>query len=322
MTRPEKPFERLAVRFTSGDAYCSAWLYVPRGADATPAPVVVMGHGMGATREMGLAPFAERFTAAGLAVLVFTYRNFGDSGGRNRQVVSVKSQLADWESALRYVKTVHQIDASRTAVWGTSFGGGHAITMASRHPELAAAVAQCPFTDGTASAGALGIITTLRVFALVARDHIARLRGHAVTVPIVAPPGHLALMNAPDALPGYNNLLPAEYGWLNYTPARSIPNLIRYRPGRAARKIAIPILFCVSSTDTVAPPQQTLKYARLAPVGDVRIYEAGHFDFYIGDVQQRLADEQADFLIRHLHRVSPEGHGQDRPHRNGSTTTG
>lgn len=121
-----------------------------------------------------------------------------------------------------------------------------------------------------------------------------------------------------------NKLLPAEpaeYGWLDYTPARSIPNIIRYRRGRAARRSAVPILLCVSSTDTVAPPQQTLNYARLAPLGDVRIYEAGHFDFYIGDVQQRLADEQADFLTRHLHHVSPDGHGQHRPHRNGSTTT-
>ena len=259
-----------------------------------------MGHGLGATREMGLAPFAERFASAGLAALVFTYRNFGDSEGHHRQVVSVKGQLRDWESALAFVKTVPQVDASRVAVWGTSFGGGHAITIASRHAELKAAVAQCPFTDGTASAGTLGLTATMRMFALVAKDQIARLRGRAATLPIAASPGELALMNAPDALPGYRNLLPPNTSWVNNTPARSILHIIRYRPGRAAKEVQVPILFCVSAADTVAPSEQTLTYAQQAPRGDVRIYDAGHFDFYLGEVQRRLATEQTEFLIGHL----------------------
>jgi cephalosporin-C deacetylase-like acetyl esterase len=32
--------------------------------------------------------------------------------------------------------------------WGTSFGGGHAIIMAAEDARLAAAIEQCPFTDG------------------------------------------------------------------------------------------------------------------------------------------------------------------------------
>lgn len=201
--------------------------------------------------------------------------------------------------ALAFVKTVPQVDASRVAVWGTSFGGGHAITIASRHAELKAAVAQCPFTDGTASAGTLGLTATMRMFALVAKDQIARLRGRAATLPIAASPGELALMNAPDALPGYRNLLPPNTSWVNNTPARSILHIIRYRPGRAAKKVQVPILFCVSAADTVAPSEQTLTYAQQAPRGDVRIYDAGHFDFYLGEVQRRLATEQTEFLIGH-----------------------
>ncbi|MEV0642373.1 MFS transporter [Streptomyces sp. NPDC050619] len=124
------------MQFASGDSYCSAWLYIPDTASAAPVPVVVMGHGLGATREMGLAPYAERFAAAGLAVLVFTYRNLGDSGGGPRQVLSMTGQLSDWDAALEYAANLPEVDRQRVAVWGSSLGGGHAIAVAARHPEL------------------------------------------------------------------------------------------------------------------------------------------------------------------------------------------
>ena len=60
MTKP-KPFTRHDVSFTSGDDTCAAWLYLPTG--VTSPPVVILGHGLGATREMRLDAFAERFAA-------------------------------------------------------------------------------------------------------------------------------------------------------------------------------------------------------------------------------------------------------------------
>lgn len=73
---------RVDVTFESGDASCAAWLYLPQGVERPP--VVVLGHGLGATREMRLDAFAERFAEAGIAALAFTYRHFGDSGGQPR----------------------------------------------------------------------------------------------------------------------------------------------------------------------------------------------------------------------------------------------
>ena len=101
--------------------------------------------------------------------MAFTYRHFGDSTGQPRQLLSIKRQLADWDAAIAHVKGRHDVDGTRIAVWGSSFGGGHSITVASRHPELTAAVAQCPFTDGLASALALGPLATLRVLPLSPR---------------------------------------------------------------------------------------------------------------------------------------------------------
>jgi uncharacterized protein len=306
MARKAIRIRRRTVDFRSGDSYCRAWLYLPVTVSEAPVPVVVMGHGLGATREMGLAPYAERFAAAGLAVLVFTYRHLGDSGGEPRQVLSMAKQLADWDAALEYAAALPEVDGSRVAVWGSSLGGGHAIAVAARHPELRAAVAQCPFIDGPASAGSLGVRESLVLFGLVARDLVAAVRGkQPVCVPVAAAPGRPGLMTAPDALPGMLALLPDGYEWVNRAAARSVVSLIRYRPGRSAKRIAAPILICISATDSVAPPKLTERYAREAPRGDVRLYTAGHFDFYLGDAFAQLVTEQTEFLVSHLQPKRP-----------------
>jgi pimeloyl-ACP methyl ester carboxylesterase len=108
-------------------------------------------------------------------------------------------------------------------------------------------------------------------------------------------------MNAPDALPGYQALLPPRMTFRNEAAARVAPTIMAYRPGRAAKKIKFPILFCVSNTDSVTPPAQTLRYARTAPRGEIRRYDAGHFEFYLGEAFERLVRDQVDFLTRHLH---------------------
>ncbi|OBF81233.1 alpha/beta hydrolase [Mycobacterium sp. 852002-51163_SCH5372311] len=301
-----QPFTRHDVSFTSGEDTCAAWLYVPTS--VTAPPVVILGHGLGATREMRLDAFAERFAHAGIAAFAFTYRHFGDSSGQPRQLLSIKRQLADWDAAIEWVKTRRDIDGNRIAVWGSSFGGGHSIIVASRHPELRAAVAQCPFTDGLASALALGTAESLKVLPSVARDLASMIfRRPPVMIPLAGPPGSLALMNAPDALPGYAALVPPDRTFRNEVAARVAPTIMAYRPGRAARKIGVPILFCVSNTDSVTPPAQTLRYARTARRGEIKRYDAGHFDFYLGEVFEALVRDQIEFLTEQLRPTPASG---------------
>lgn len=292
-------FTRREVTFPSGDDTCAAWLYLPAG--ITAPPVVVLGHGMGATREMRLDAFSERFAQAGIAALAFTYRHFGDSTGQPRQLLSINRQLADWDAAIAHVKGRRDVDNTRIAVWGSSFGGGHAITVASRHPELSAAVAQCPFTDGIASARALGPVASLKALPVVVRDYAAMLRGRTpAMIPLAGPPGSVALMNAPDALPGYQALLPEDSTFRNEVAARVVPTITTYRPGKHVHRINFPILFCISNTDTVTPPRQTDQYARSAPRGEIKHYDAGHFEFYLGESFEQLVTDQTEFLTRHL----------------------
>ena len=145
--------KRSDVEFTSGGVTCRAWLYEP-DAGARP-PIIVMAHGLGGVRHMRLGAFAERFADAGYACLVFDYRHFGASAGEPRQLLDIDRQLEDWRSAIAYAHTLDGVDPDRVVVWGTSFGGGHVIVTAAQDKRLAAAIAQCPFTDGFASSFAI-----------------------------------------------------------------------------------------------------------------------------------------------------------------------
>lgn len=289
--------QRLDVTFRSGDDWCSAWLLLPDG-DA-PFPVVVMGHGLGAIREMGLMPFAERFVEAGYACLVFDYRHFGASGGEPRQLLSVARQREDWKAAIAHARSRPELDADRVVLWGSSFGGGHVIATAAEVP-VAAAIAQCPFTDGIASTLAIPPLTAARLVVRAVRDQVAAWLGRPpVMVPLAAEPGATALMTAPDVVPGYLSLVPDGVTFRNEVAARVAFDILRSRPGARAAEVTCPLHVTVCDDDSVAPARRTTRHVERAPRAEVVHRPVGHFDIYHDGFERTVAD-QLDFLARHV----------------------
>jgi dienelactone hydrolase len=297
---------RQELSFPSGEDQCHAWLYLPEDAtEATPAPVLVMGHGLGAIKEMRLAAFAERFQAEGYACLVFDYRHFGESGGEPRELLSIPRQREDWRSAVAFVRTLPEVDPDSVVAWGTSFGGGHAIVTAADDPSIAASISQCPFTDGFASLGRIPPRSAARLTGAAVRDLLATVTGREpVRVPVAARPGEVGLMSADDVSDGVLALLEAsglvEAEYRSQVPARIGLAVPLARPGRRAKDLTKPALFCVCDRDTVAPAPATLRHAAKAPKGEVRRYDAGHFDIYIGDDFERVIVDQIAFLRKHV----------------------
>ena len=297
MTTP--PPARRDVVFRSSGAACAAWLYLPE-ADA-PAPVVVMAHGLGAVRDMRLDAYAERFRDAGYACLVFDYRHFGASEGEPRQLLDIGLQLEDWRAALTYVRAIPEVDGERAVAWGTSFGGGHAIVMAAEDHALAATIAQCPFTDGIASLRAMDPKAAARVTALAAKDVLAARVGRApVMVATAGEPGSTALMTAPDVAPGYLGLVTDDMPFANHVAARIGLAVGFHRPGLRLADVAAPVLLCVCHHDSVAPAEATLRHAKRSSHVEVRTYEEGHFDIYVGPAFEQVVADQVAFLRRHV----------------------
>lgn len=289
---------RTDIRFRSADAECSAWLYLPEG--STRSPVVVMAHGLGAIREMRLDAYAERFVAAGLACLVFDYRHFGSSDGEPRQLLSVRRQLEDWRAAVAYARRHPQVDPDRIALFGTSFSGGHVISIAAELP-VAAVVAQCPFTDGFASTLAIPPVTSARLTVRALRDLVAaRLGRPPVMVPLAGEPGDVALMTAPDAMAGYLGLVPDGTEHRNEVAARAAIDVLRYRPGRRAAQVRCPLHVTVCDHDSVAPAKATDRHLADADHAEVVHRATGHFDIYTGEEFDQVVTTQTAFLRRTL----------------------
>lgn len=293
---------RLDIHFLSAGTRCSAWLYLPEPATQASGkkpPVIVMAHGLGAVRTMRLDAFAERFCQAGYACLVFDYRYFGDSEGEPRQLLDVNRQLEDWHAALDHARSRPEVDGQRAILWGSSFSGGHVISVGAADGRVAAVVAQCPFTDGLASSLALGPVSSIKVSVLAVMDVVGSMFGAApVMVATSGKPYSAALMTAPDAEPGYLNLVPSGAKLRNEVAARFGLQILTYYPGRRAADLNCPTLFCVCEKDTVAPSGRTLKHVRKAPKGTIKTYPEGHFDIYVGQAFERVVADQIAFLQR------------------------
>ncbi len=203
---------RSEVSFRSGRDECAAWLYSSPDLNG-PRPMVIMGHGLGAVREMRLDAYAQRFAEAGWSVLVFDYRHLGASGAAPRQLLDIGRQRADWHAALAFVRTIPEVDVDRIALWGSSFGGGHVLQVASEDTRIAAVVAQCPFTDGPASLRSRIRTGPLSVVALTAAGVLDTVGSWFGAKPILLPMAGTSWMPAfvasPDALAGASALLPA-----------------------------------------------------------------------------------------------------------------
>jgi fermentation-respiration switch protein FrsA (DUF1100 family) len=278
----------------------AAWLYRPEGASGC----VVMAHGLSAVRDMRLPAYAERFAAAGLAVLLFDYRFFGASGGEPRQVVDIGAQLEDWRTGIAYARR----NFERVGLFGSSFGGGHVIELAAKEDAIAAAVAQCPMTDGLLASLMTPPKAAIKLGRAALQDQLGSFAGRRPKlIKAAGLPGELAVMSTPEVMPGMESITPPDSMWINAVAARIGLKIGLYRPGRHARDITCPLLICLCEKDSLVSTKDTEKVAREAPQAELARYPIGHFEIYTGEWFERAVSRQAEFLARHLSAASPSG---------------
>jgi uncharacterized protein len=292
-------FSRKDIDFLSRGTRCGAWLYTPSAVKRPP--VIVMAHGFAAEKTFGLPAFAERFAAAGMAVFVFDYRNFGESDGKPRNLVSPHRHIADWRSAIGFVRALPDLDSGRMALWGSSFSGGHVIVAAAADPAIRAVVSQVPFVDGLASAGTLGpgFVVHATVEGLIDLGRIVTFR-KPHTVPVVGTPDEFAVMNTPDAMEGFLAILPKGSTWKNECPARILLTVTMYRPIRFAKRVSCPLLLVAAKKDGLIPIAAVRKTAERAPKGELLELDIGHFEIYTGKQFEKAVKRETEFLVRHL----------------------
>jgi len=301
---------RQDVCFEVDGTSVSAWLYLPESL-SVPVPCIVMGHGLGGTKDTGLDSYAVRFQETGFAVLAFDFRYLGDSGGEPRQLVWIPYQLEDWSAAVEYARGLEQIDPARIALWGTSLSGGHVVVIAAKDHRVACIASQCPLLDGKAGGmkvvKRVGLGLLLRLgFVHGLRDLVRswlRLSPHKV--PLVGKPGSIAMIADAEAYDAFRKLVPDDFK--NEICARIIIRMDKYAPIRHAAKVRCPALLQVCDKDIGLPPRTIAKAEkRLGKFAEVIHYPIDHFDIYLGEHFEKAVNDQLAFFKKHLQLGRPD----------------
>ena len=293
------------TRFVSHGVDCAAWIYGPDALAGDPsegAPAIVMAHGFGCTRDLRLPAYAERFRDAGFVVVVFDYRHFGASGGSPRQLLDIRRQLDDWRAALAFTRALPGVDRDRVIAWGTSFSGGHVLTLAGTGERLAGVVAQVPHVSGPAAVRATGLAAARRLAPAVLDDLWRWMRQREPRyVPLVGRPGDTAVMTSPDADPAVDRLV-ADSGvrrtdFRDDVAARILARIGFYSPIRRARRITCPTLVQIATGDAITPAATARRAAERIPRGRYLEYPCEHFDPYVDPHFEKIVADQLEFCL-------------------------
>lgn len=258
-------------------------------------PVIVMAHGLGGTKEMWLDRYAETFAAHGYACLLFDYRNYGESGGNKRQLVNVKDQLTDWNNAIDFIKKDKRIDKNKILIFGSSFSGGHAITLSTKRNDIKAAIAQCPYTNNIATIKTISPMLILKFILYLILDLLSCLTGyHPVTLGLAAPKGKTALMSVSE-YDKFIKRIPKNTNFVNKVPTRTILEFLKYCPSKYMSKINNPILIGVCLKDGLASAKETIKLSKNIKDITLKEYNCGHFDIYFDNFYKNAIKDYIEF---------------------------
>jgi uncharacterized protein len=290
---------RRDIEFEAEGLTLRGWLYLPDDPQG-PVPAVVMAHGFSCVKEMFLDAYAKTFVAAGLGVLVYGNRNFGDSDGTPHGEVDPWGPIRDYRHAITYACSLAEVDGSRIGIWGTSYTGRHVLVVGAMDDRVKCVVSQVPVVSGHRNADrAIAEDRIPDVLARFAADPQARFAGEAPkTIPVTSlNPTELCAFAGQNAFESFQDAPRSK----NEVTVRSIEMFYEHETSAYVAKIGpTPLLMIVEDDDTLAAVDQTLDlYNRALEPTKLLWFSGGHFDASIGD-QEAAAVAARDWYLQHL----------------------
>jgi len=302
---------------------CDGWLYTPlkelslQNKDKQ-FPVIVMAHGIGATKDQGLAIFAEQFAENGFMVLLFDYLHFGLSDGTPRHKINPMQHVMDYQSAIRYVESNEDVDATRIGLWGTSYAGGHVLVTASKEKsKVKAVISQMPFLGALPSEnpmdemkkrgipnvikGLLGAVSSKvrQQFGMSAL--YSRMYGHVAD-------GEKLALNYWETFGGSQEKWLSKHpktrpnDWRNAVATESLLDMVKYKPVNHIDEIDskhTKVLVVQAKHDKLCPNHR-MDYVIQRLQCESHMEDTTHFGMYTGKIFDSVIKVQVDFFNRHL----------------------
>jgi fermentation-respiration switch protein FrsA (DUF1100 family) len=257
---------------------------------------VLLCHGFAGIKELLLPAHAERFQKAGFAALTFDYRGFGGSEGEPGRLVPAE-QVTDIRNALRFLRSLPEVDRDRIALWGTSFGGANAVVAAAAEPSIRAVIVQLTFASGRRVI--LGSSTDDQVIKLTST--LARVLERAATRNQVLRMDPDQILSDPESKAFFARYA-SEYPALKTKiPLATVAYVLEYEPELVASRLSCPLLVIGATKDQVCPPEESQRLFELAPEPKrLVMLSCRHFDAYQGEAFEAANLAALHWLDQHL----------------------
>ncbi|MYN12611.1 alpha/beta fold hydrolase [Pusillimonas sp. TS35] len=292
------------VAYQLGGEVIRGTFYLPGAKDGQPLPCVVLGHGWGMVAGGDLEEYAHAIVARGIAALTFDYRHLGKSDGQPRQHLDPNRQIEDFYAGISFVRSQPEIDGARIGVWGSSYGGGHALSVAATDPRVKCVVSQVP-TISSWRAAKERMTTeawTAQWDAFIA-DREAVFAGADMKT-------QKTVSDDPAERVTYPDNASFEYmasegrrcpEWRDYTTLASVALARNYEPGSYLYRItSVPVLMIIADQDTTTPYQlQREAFDALTTTKKLLEVPGGHYSVYREHFQE-TSTAAADWFEAHL----------------------
>jgi len=286
--------DRRDVTFDGEGVKLFGWVYRPAGRDAESLPAIVLSHGFSAVIDMDLDRYARAFAAAGFACLAYEHRNWGRSGGWPRFETHPWMQVEDMRAAISFLRTLSGIDPQRIGLWGTSYSGGHALTVAALDRRVRCVVSQVPLVSGERTFESwVPADKRERFMQRLAADRDARARGEPATLTKAALPG--------SETEEWARLSDTTGVYPNALTLRSLELLRTYEPIAFVARIApTPLLMIVADQDVQTPVAWQLEAFEQAHQPKQLVTLHGrHYDPY-NSLFDASSTAARDWFVQHL----------------------
>lgn len=284
---------RRDIEFDAEGTRLSGWFWQPESSG--PHPVVVLTHGLSGMIDLGIADYAERFVDAGISCLAYDHRNWGRSGGWPRYESDPWRQVADLREAISFARTLPDVDGERLGIWGTSYAGGHVLTVGGLDPRVRCVVSQVPLTHGRRTFEAWVPAEKREGFLeRLAADRDARTRGYPPKTTKAAQPG----TETADWVKRFD---PEGTIYPNQLTVRSFDLLRSYEPASFIADISpTPLLMIIAEHDTQTPTAWQLEAFEQAgdPKRLLRL-DCRHYDPYSARIEES-AGAATEWFKSHL----------------------
>ncbi len=267
----------------SGDVF-----YPPAAKLGKKYPAIVMCQGWGGVRKHSNKSYAPYFARAGYVVLTFDYRGWGDSDSRLiikgdmpkpdengevtvkaqaiRELVDPLDQTEDIINSISFISGDPKVDRDRIGLWGTSYGGGHVLYVATHDSRVKCIVSQVPSMESSL------IVTAAGGKKMAEKKAIQRARAEIDPVP--------------QGFEVFRSLLYVT--GLKGTPY--ISRMAAYRPVEYAEQLTVPILIIAAKKDELIDNEKNggLVYEKVKQNVPARyeMFNMSHFEIYSEGLEQ------------------------------------